>query len=436
MIHKTISTITAALLTTSLLSSNVCANERNEIEALKKEIQELREMTQILMKQTKLNKKEIQEKISSIEETQQVLVDETSDLKTGFTYTTVDTTKSYNGLASAASKVYYSKSPLSIGGYGEMYYAHTQNSGKANTSKADLYRFVPYIGYKFSDNIILNTEIEFEHGGIKDGAQGDGYVIVEFMYLDFLINPKFNFRIGNMLVPMGLVNEKHEPTLFTTVQRPNTSKMLIPSTWHENGAMIYGEIIEDLTYKFGGFTALDLSLGANSANNWLRDSRIGSFGNTDRGDNEDNLKLAIVSRIDYSGISGLNIGLSSYIDPNLKMYDLHADYSKGGFRTYGVYTQTNRSKTINGKPEKAKGGFINIGYDLLSFTKSNHKLPVFFQYENVSPQDKVTNTLSGNKIKTKTIGINYFPHDQVVLKLDHVKYDTKKITSLSLGFIF
>lgn len=411
MYNNKITKISLALITALAISSNAHADDKSEIKSLI-------------------------ERIAVLEETQQILIDETSDLKTGFDYTTVDTKKSHSGLGSAASKVYYSNSPLSIGGYGEMFYAYTNNDNAANTSKVDVYRFVPYIGYKFTDDIVLNVEIEFEHGGVKEDADGDGYVIVEFMYLDFLFNNNANIRVGNMLLPMGLINEKHEPTLFNTVQRPNTSKNLIPSTWHESGLMVYGEISEGLSYKLGGYTALDLELGAGSRDKWLRNSRIGSFGNTERGDDEDNLGLAVVGRVDYTAVNGLLLGASSYLDSNLNMYDLHVDYKKDAFRSYGVYTQTSRSKTVINEPEKAKGGFVNIGYDILSFTNSNDRMPLFVQYESVAAQDKVTNGVSVDAIETTTVGINYFPHEQVVLKMDHAMYDTKSITSLSMGFIF
>ena len=128
---KKLSLALTAILTLTTLSN---ADESADIEELKLQIKELQEMSQIL-------------------------IDETSDLKTGFNYTTVDDTQSHSGLGAAASKVYYSKSPLSIGGYGEMFYAHTTYDDSSTSSKVDVYRFVPYIGYKFSDNIILNTEI-------------------------------------------------------------------------------------------------------------------------------------------------------------------------------------------------------------------------------------------------------------------------------------
>ena len=425
----TLSLITALTLTTSAFSS-----ETTEIDSLKQEIKELRQM----MQSFKSNKQDI----ADLRETTQSLIDETSDLKSGFSHTTLDQTQSYAGMGAAASKVYYSSSPLSIGGYAKMDYYHKSNEGSDNGSNIDVYRFIPYFGYKFSDNIIMNTEIEFEHGGSKDGATGDGYVIIEFLYLDFLLDRKFNLRVGNQLMPMGLINERHEPTLFTTVQRPNTSKKLIPSTWHENGLMAYGQLTDNVSYKVGAFSALQLQRGIGEGNDWLRDSRLGSF-RADNGAGED-IGLAGVARVDYTG-NNLFIGASTYVDSSLTMADIHFDYKQDAIRVYGVYTQTSRSETVVGEPEKAKGGFINVGYDILSLTKSKNTMPVFVQYESVSAQDAITGGASVDSTDTITLGLNYFPHEQVVLKADYaMSKDNSKASnvdetdtfSLSMGFIF
>ncbi|MCD6190982.1 MAG: porin [Sulfurimonas sp.] len=397
-------TIKLGIATAMILSSAAYANETTDIEALKQEVKELREITQ-------------------------TLIDETSDLKTGFNYTTVDTTKSHSGLGSAASKVYYSKSPLSIGGYGEMFYANTSVDGGADSSVIDIYRFVPYIGYKFNDNIILNVEIEFEHGGVTPDEGGE--VIVEFMYLDFLLNENANVRVGNMLIPMGLINEKHEPTLFTTVQRPSTAKNLIPSTWHESGLMVYGDIADDISYKVGGFTALKPE---DNGDKWIRNGRGGSFKNRDP-------KLGVVARVDYTGVNGLLVGASVYSDSDLTMIDTHVDYNLDALRIYGVLTQTSRSGATTGQVKEAKGGYVNVGYDLLSFTTSKNRLPLFVQYESVGAQDEIAGGTSVASIDTTTVGVNYFPHEQVVLKADYAMQTQdgaadKAIASLSMGFIF
>ncbi len=421
---------TAALM----LSSNAFADNSSDIAELKRQIAELIKKSQMLEDRSK----RLEEKSVELEEQSQLLIDETSDLKTGFNYTTVEEEKSFSGLGGAASKVYYSKSPLSIGGYGEMYYSHASKEAAADVSTVDVYRFVPYIGYKFNDNIILNVELEFEHGGVEAGDGGE--VIVEFMYLDFLLDEKYNFRIGHMLMPMGLINERHEPTLFTTVQRPNTSKYLIPSTWHESGLMVFGKITQDFSYKIAGVTGLDDS---KTGSKWIRNARGGSFKQTNEGNEQ--LGLGFVARVDYTGINGLLLGASTYLDSSIKMWDIHADYKSGPFRAYGVYTQTERDDSAanaagNGET-KANGGFINVGYDLLSFIPgSDKKLPLFIQYESVSPQDRLFDGSSVDSIDTTTFGINFFPHEQVVLKVDYAMQEQNSLDidtiSASIGFIF
>jgi len=399
--------ITLALTTALIMSSSLYSDDTSDIVKLKQEIQELKEITQSL-------------------------IDETSSLKTGFDYTTVDTEKSHSGLGNAASKVYYSKSPLSIGGYGEMYYAHTEKDNGDTSSLVDVYRFVPYIGYKFTDNIILNTEIEFEHGGIANdgGTAVGGEVIVEFMYLDFLIHKNVNLRVGNMLIPMGLINERHEPTLFTTVQRPSTSKFIIPSTWHESGVMAYGDIIENLSYKVAFVTALKPE---DTGSKWIRNGRGGSFKNKDP-------KSGIVARVDYTGYNGLLVGLSTYNDSNLNISDVHFDYKSNGARVYGVYTQVSRSDANATQVENANGGYVNVSFDVLSLTSANTQLPVFVQAESVNAQDELGNGNTNDKTTTITIGANYFAHPQVVLKADYAMAKTAgktdKTVSLSMGFIF
>ncbi len=401
-----------SIATASVLTGTVFADTASDITALKEQIAQLEEKTDIL-------------------------VDETSDLKTGFNYTTVDGTKAFSGLGDAASKVYYSKSPLSIGGYGEMYYQHSDDG----SSIVDVYRFVPYIGYKFSDNIILNTEIEFEHGGVE--PDGGGEVIVEFMYLDFLLADYANIRLGNMLVPMGNINQRHEPTLFYTTQRPSTSKYLIPTTWHESGLMVFGTLGEGMfNYNLAAITALDTEVNGDK---WIRNGRGGSFKNK-------NPKLAGVARLDYTQINGLNAGASLYYGSAAKesssaltMFDLHYTYTLGGFKSYGVYTQTNRSDAAESfgadAVEEAMGGYIAAGYDLFSLTNIDQNLPLFLQYEQIAPQHEKADGSSGGWTTNTTLGLNYNPLAQVVLKADYTRSslpggEESDIINLGMGFVF
>jgi len=131
-----------------------------------------------------------------------------------------ETTERQFGLGRAASKVYRSRG-VSLGGYGEMLYenfAAERDSGIPSGSKdqLDFLRAVLYTGYKWSDRVVFNSELEVEHA-TTSGQIGE--VSLEFGYLDFLIDPRFNVRAGLLLMPVGLVNELHEPTAFLGAPR-------------------------------------------------------------------------------------------------------------------------------------------------------------------------------------------------------------------------
>lgn len=394
----------------------------------------------------------LEERVKALEEQNSVLTEEVLASQTGG-FTLVDTDKSYSGLGAAASKVYFSKNPLSIGGYGEMFYANPDNGDDF----ADIYRFITYFGYKFNDWVILNAEIEFEHGANSDKG---GSVVVEFLYLDFLLSDKFSIRAGHVLTPMGLTNLRHEPTLFNTVQRPEIERQLIPSTWHENGVLAYGRF-EDvgIEYTAGMINALNVNNSKTTTpeTGWIRSGRIGSEKNG-------SFKPAFVGRVDYTGVNGLVAGASMYYGDgsNLKdpkpedeiqdvsgltttMFDIHARYENGPFAAYGLYTQTNLDGAENlgtDAVEKASGFYVNASYDIGELVGINYKMPVFAQYENWNPVEKTVNGENEDTFDTETvtIGFNFFPTDQTVIKVDYEMDDVNgqetNTASIGLGFIF
>ncbi len=390
----------------------------------------------------------LEERIKALEEQNSILTEEVLASQTGG-FTLVDTEKTFNGLGPAASKVYFAQSPLSIGGYGEMFYANPDNGD----DYADVYRFITYIGYKFNDWVVLNTEIEFEHGA---NAENGGKVVVEFMYLDFLLTPEANLRVGNLLSPLGLINLRHEPTLFNTVQRPEIEKRLIPSTWHENGALLYGRFEGmGVEYTTGIINALNLNSDKTKEadSGWIRSGRLGSAKNAP-------FDPAFVGRVDYTGINGLLLGASVYYagGSNLKddassditslrttMFDIHGSYDNGPFSVYGLYTQTrldDAQKVGAGAVEQASGYYVNLSYDVADLFGSSYKMPFFAQYENFNPVERTVDGLNEEKYQTKTatIGFNFFPVDQAVIKVDYTMKEVgekkSNLLSVGLGFIF
>ncbi|WP_457641960.1 porin [Persephonella sp.] len=396
----------------------------------------------------------LEEKIKQLEQQQQQLIDEIAHLREEITIPELRS-QTFSGMGYAASKVYFSPQGLSIGGYGEIIYMNYQSGSKKD--KADIYRFIPYIGYKFTDSIILNAEIEFEHGA---NTERGGEVTVEFLYLDFLFNEWANLRLGNFLIPVGITNLLHEPIFFNSVNRPEVETKIIPSTWNENGVMLFSNK-EDWNYYLAvvnGFHATKKGEIGFSSDTWVRNGRQG-------GANAVAEDFAVVGRIDYTALEGLFVGASVYhgnsgqgesyngnkIDGTVTMYDLHAKYQYKGFELTGLYVagslkDADRISLYNGEVigKNVYGYYLNVAYDVAKLMNKDYNLPVFVRYERYNTQDKVPSgfTADPNNDKTVwTVGINYRPIPNVVLKADYQFRDNEgngesDIFELGLGFIF
>ena len=146
---------------------------------------------------------------------------------------------------------------LSLGGYGELHVNSKQDGGD---STFDYHRAVMYVGYQFNDWIRLNSEIELEHA--KAGSGGEGYVLLEQFSLDLQLTDTLGVRLGRTLAPLGIVGPRHEPPLFYGVERPDMEKYILPSTWSIDGAGIFGDLSENVSYELyavGGLDSMGLS---------------------------------------------------------------------------------------------------------------------------------------------------------------------------------
>ncbi len=210
---------------------------------------------------------------------------------------TSESLKSAYGLGPAASKVYYRDRGLSIGGYGELLF-NAQVADKMSQNIFDALRGVLYVGYKFNDWIVFNSEFEFEHAG----TSGGGSASIEFMNVDFLLDDAANLRVGLVLIPVGFINELHEPTTFFGATRPLPEQLLIPTTWRENGAGLFGEVGEWFSYRMYAVNGLDAT---GFSNNGIRGGRQkGSRALADH--------WAFVLRTDFTPCDGLLFGASVY----------------------------------------------------------------------------------------------------------------------------
>ena len=170
----------------------------------------------------------------------EILTQQIEALKLGEKQQAAQADVSQYGLGAAASKVYRSEPGVSFGGYGEFRYENPRHG----IASADVVRAVLYTGYKFNDKTLFNSELEVEHATTELG----GSVSVEFAYLDFLLKPQANARAGLVLIPMGLINEQHEPTAYLGARRPEVEDRILPTTWTELGAGVFGDA-GSLTYR-------------------------------------------------------------------------------------------------------------------------------------------------------------------------------------------
>jgi hypothetical protein len=366
------------------------------------------------------------------------------------------------GFGPAASKVYNVEQGLSIGGYGEMVYQgfdSRRDDGVASGRKdeLDFLRAIVYVGYKWNDEWLFNSEIEFEHAKAGEGQRGE--VAVEFAYLDRQIRPEINARAGLVLMPMGLVNELHEPTVFLGSRRPGIESAILPTTWRENGAGVYGDV-GPLTYRtfvVNGLEAERFTAGG------IRSARQ----NGARTVAED---LAWVGRIDWTGLPGLVAGVSGYVGDSAqditdaggelsvdtRIVEGHVDWRGHGLQLRGLWVDAeldgvarlNEKLGLTGNRsvgDSMSGYYVEAGYDVMGLADSSRQsLVPFARWESYDTQDSVPAGFArnpANDVDVLTLGINWKPIEQLIFKADWQDVDNGAGTGVdqinfALGYVF
>ncbi len=356
------------------------------------------------------------------------------------------------GLGPAASKVYGKSSGLSIGGYGESLYQNfdaTREDGTASgkTNEWDYLRAVLYVGWKFDKTFVLNTEIEYEHASTGKG----GEVSVEFATLDAMLREEVNLRAGLVLVPVGFVNEMHEPTTYLGARRPDTENRILPSTWRANGIGAFGEA-GPIAYKL--YLTESLNASGFNASNGIRGGRQNGARAT-----ADN--LALTGRVDLVSVPGLLAGVSFFTGESGKdlvsagqsfgarttTWDLHADWRYRGLWLRGVFARVtiddvallNQSLGLTGNKsigETQEGYYLSVGYEILSrlAPETSMALTPFVRYERTDTQKEVPAgwTRDGaNDRESWTVGLDFKPIPQLALKVDWQDYTDAANTGVS-----
>ncbi len=371
------------------------------------------------------------------------------------------------GMAPAAGKVYTINQGVSIGGYGEVLYqgyAGTKENGDASgkTAKLDAYRGIIYVGYKFNDKVLFNSEIEIEHG--STGLAGSASL--EFAYLDYKLTDNFGLRAGLLLVPVGITNEVHEPPVWLGTIRPRSENKIIPTTWRESGFGFFGET-DTFSYRAYLVNSLD-GIGGGSAGS-KGFSSSGLRGGRQKGSKAIAENFSAVGRIDYTGTPGLMIGTSLYtgdqghnsdlngreVSIGTTIWEGHIKYQGRGFDIQALTAlasvdnadKLNEMKGLTGSGsvgEKMSGWYAQLGYDLLFSSASEHALLPYIRYEAVNTQVDVPSgySSSGSKdFSVTTIGLAWKPIGNTVLKTDYELHSNASLSGINqfnvaIGWLF
>ena len=418
----------------------VAAGSKEErIEELEKRVEELER----IIEQLKSNPDADTGRLAEIERQIQILADEIEDLKHRDILPKASVSR--YGLGPAASKVYEVDRGVSLGGYGEMLYesfASTDESGDASgaTDQLDFLRAVLYFGYKFNDRIVFNSELEFEHASTGES----GSASVEFAYLDFMGKEQLNGRAGLLLVPMGFINEYHEPPTFLGAKRPFVETRLIPTTWRENGAGIFGES-KHLSYRTYVINSLDAVKEPGDGDGF---SATGIRGGRTKGSRSPAEDFAIVGRLDWMPKQWFSVGGSLFtgdtgqgnvtgtgevIEANTTIGELHAELRLRGWQARALYvgtsiddvTELNDIQGFTGDEsigERQFGWYAELGYDTFSHRETRQALIPYVRYERFNTQDRVPTGFASdpaNDQKVTTIGLAWKPIVNVALKADY-----------------
>jgi hypothetical protein len=183
-----------------------------------------------------------------------------------------------------------------ISGYMDFHF----NKPEFEDGRLDFHRFVLLLTHNFSDRLRFVSELELEHA-VVEGLEDAGELELEQAYLDFLLSRRFNVRAGMMLVPVGIINERHEPPVYYGVERPFVDTFIVPTTWFEVGAGVHGEVGRGWRYRAFVMSPLDAS--EFSADEGIRGGR-------QKGADTNIGRPAVTGRVEYVGVRGLTAAAS------------------------------------------------------------------------------------------------------------------------------
>ena len=337
-----------------------------------------------------------------------------------------------------------------VGGYAELHLNVERVTGPGDSEATmDMHRFVFFLGHRFTPKLRFYSEVEIEHAVAS--SEDVGEVEMEQAYVEYaLLDDALALRAGLVLIPMGLLNEAHEPPTFHGVERPNVDRVIIPTTWREGGVGIVGTPFEGFRYQLYLTTAL--SAAGFSASEGVRDGHTEAAEAPSDG-------FALSARAEYEPSLGVVVGLSGYYGAtgaNADFFDsagnevdisvpvagvsLDARAKLSGFElrgelayfSIGDTAELRKAADDTGAPlgldvgSALLGAYAEVAYDVLyTLGAGDHQLLPFVRLERFD----TTLSLAGRKrtaaddknaVTEVAMGLTYRPIPQVAFKGDFI----------------
>lgn len=319
------------------------------------------------------------------------------------------------------------KTPYHLHGYGELHFNHPQTGAMSQAAgdEIDIHRWVIGLAYDFSDRIRMDMELDFEHAASE--------LEFEYGFLEFDLTPGVSARVGSVLMPVGPLNEFHEPPTFYSVERPYVQNSMIPTTWQENGVGLVGRFMGG-KLAFRAYATAGLDGSKFNTLNGLRNGRSKS----------------VKSRIeDWAGVGRLEVSPNEYVTVSTSGYVGGADQSNPalgyvlvkiwegdlklrykGLEATGLFMRTELTgasqvsaaagQTVG---SAMQGGYAETAYHLKDLWKENSgaDLVLFARLERFNTNHEVSAGLTADNRAFRrifTTGLAYFPLSSVALKAD------------------
>lgn len=347
---------------------------------------------------------------------------------------------------------------LSLTGYGDIHYNNIDNTDDV----LEIHRFVFGLGYDFSDRVRFRSEVELEHGFTE--------MYIEYAYVDVDLADWMTLRAGALTLPIGFLNQNHEPTFFYSVERPELYTRIIPTTWMETGFGFHGRIIDGLDYQIYAHSSLNYNDGfmgdtGFSGSSGIRGGR-GKLANTEAND------FAGSARLQYTGVTGLRVGASGFVGQTaqndarvggglVSLIEADTKYEFEGIEIEGLVavifnpdagamTTAQRADGNIGATdvigERMFGYMLEGAYHLFHhvWAEAPVDLVAFARWEDYDTHHAVPSGFAKNAAfdrQTATFGLSFFPVEQVVFKADYSWRDNGAGTAsnqfnLGIGYYF